>query len=334
VGEDVKSAFRREALRAGFDLCGVAAPTPLASADYLRDWIGEGRAGDMKSWLGRDVESRVTPLHLLPEAKSLIVLGLNYHQEPPLRRGRIARYALGKDYHDLIPPKLELLDAWLKERGGVQRRALDTSALLEKPAAVKAGLGWTGKSTMLIHPRLGTWLFLAELLTTLELEPDTPVRDHCGACTRCLEACPTRAITAPYQLDASRCIAYLTIEHKGSIPQEFREAIGDRVYGCDDCLTVCPWNRWAVETREAGLAALPRPDLREMLEWDDARFRSEFRGTPVFRLKRGRWLRNVCVVLGNIGTVLDLPALERAAADADPLVAEHARWACDRIRAR
>ena len=334
VPDPLKEDLKTEALRLGFDVCGIAAAGPLADGEYLQAWLDEGRAGDMTAWLGREPERRMAPAHLLPGVKSIIMLGLNYYQPPPPARGRVATYALGKDYHDLIPPKLRDLDNWLSLKGGRQRFAVDTAAILEKSLAARAGIGWTGKSTMLIHPRMGTWLFLAELLTTLELEPDLPVKNHCGACTRCIDVCPTGAITNPYQLDARLCIAYLTIEHKGPIPEELRIKMGDHVYGCDDCLSVCPWNRWAQQTREAGLHVISRPDLRDMLDWDDARFRREFRGTPLFRLKRNRWLRNVCVVLGNIGGVEDLSSLARAVMDSDPLIAEHARWAVTRIAGR
>jgi epoxyqueuosine reductase len=315
----------------GFDACAVTSAEPLPGADHLARWLSLGMAGDMAPWLGRDPAARANPRALLPQARSLITLGLNYYQPRPPRRGTMARYALGRDYHDLIPPKLRELDAWLAAQGGIQRAAVDTSALLERSAAARAGLGWIGKNTMLLHRRFGNWLFLAELLTSLEFTPDPPQTGHCGSCTRCLDICPTRAFTGPHQLDARRCIAYLTIEHKGPIPEELRPLIGAHVFGCDDCLDICPWNRWAAETREAGLRPLPFPDLREMLAWDDAAFRKHFRGTPVFRLKRNRWLRNVCVVLGNTGDAPDLPALELAARDPDPLVAEHAAWAASEI---
>lgn len=319
----------------GFEVCGVTSADPVRGADYLQDWIESGQAGDMTGWLGRDVPKRADPQALLPGAQSVIVAGINYWQEPPERRGRIATYALGRDYHNVIADRLKQLDAFLQAKGGQQRIAVDSSSLMEKPAAVRAGLGWMAKSTMLLHRKWGTWLFLAEVLTTLPLKADpTEEPDHCGKCTRCINVCPTRAITAPYQLDARKCIAYLTIEHKGSIPLEYRAAIGDHLFGCEECLTVCPWNRWAQQTREAAFEPVPRPDLREMLAWDDARFREEFRGTPIFRLKRDRWLRNVCVVLGNIGAREDLPALRAATQDSSELVREHAAWAIERIDAR
>lgn len=326
--------LKQLAQKLGFDLCAVGPVAASEYAEYFSDWIQAGRAGDMTPWMERNQQVRKNPAQLLPEAKSMIVVGMNYYQPEPPRRGRIAKYALGKDYHDLIPKRLKALDDWLTQQGGVQRKAVDTSAILEKPAAVTAGLGWQGKSTMLIHPKWGTWMFLAEVLTTLNFQKDPVQSDHCGSCTRCIDVCPTKAITAPYQLDARRCVSYLTIEHKGSIPLEFRRAIGDHLYGCDDCLDICPWNRWATRSREEAFAPIARPDLTEMLGWSDERFRAEFRGTPIFRLKRSRWLRNICVVLGNIGGSEDLPALQRASCAVDSLISEHAIWAINEINNR
>ncbi|MDR2462640.1 MAG: tRNA epoxyqueuosine(34) reductase QueG [Verrucomicrobiales bacterium] len=323
--------LKAEAARLGFDLCGIAPARAVADGDYFQGWLADGHAGDMAPWLAKNSACRADPKSLLAAAQSVIVLGLNYYQPSPARRGKISTYALGRDYHDIIPPKLDALDHWLRQHGGTQRRAVDTSALMEKPLAISAGLGWLGKSTVLVHPRFGPWLFLAELLTSLTLTPDTPAGSHCGTCARCLNACPTGALSAPYRLDARRCIAYLTIEHQGGIPLTLRKKIGDNLFGCDYCLNACPWGRRSQATREAALAVTPCPDLREMLYWDDAEFRRMFRGTPIFRLKRRRWLRNISVVLGNIGADADLPALRHAAADADPLVAEHAAWAIEQI---
>jgi epoxyqueuosine reductase len=219
---------------------------------------------------------------------------------------------------------------------------VDTGPVLEKPLAERAGVGWQGKSTMLIHPKLGPWLLLGEIITTLELETDAPQRDHCGSCSKCITACPTGAITAPYQLDARRCIAYLTIELKGSIPEELRPLIGDRVYGCDECLDVCPWNRFAQTTREARFLAKPDDDfspsgrdpLHALLEISQSEFKRRFAKSPILRVKRRGLLRNVCVVLGNIGTAADLPALRRAEQHEEPLVREHASWAVREIEKR
>jgi epoxyqueuosine reductase len=222
--------------------------------------------------------------------------------------------------------------------GAAAKLYVDTGPVLEKPLAERAGVGWQGKSTMLINPKLGPWLLLGEIITTLELEPDPPQRDHCGSCSRCITACPTGAITAPYQLDARRCIAYLTIELKGSIPEEMRPLIGDRVYGCDECLEVCPWNRFAKTTREARFLARPgdgdRDQLHALLEITQLEFKRRFARSPILRVKRRGLLRNVCVVLGNIGTANDLPALRRAAEHEEPLVREHAAWAIRQIEAR
>jgi len=327
------SAVKAQALELKFDACGIAAVEAAPHGNYFLRWLGEGKAGEM-DWMKNRVEQRMEPIRLLDGARSMIVLGLNYYQPPPSGRGRIATYALGKDYHDLVWERMREFDRWLSERGGVQKTFADTAPVLEKPIAQRSGLGWQGKSTVLIHKKWGTWLFLGEILTTLSLETDQAEGDHCGKCTRCVDACPTQAIVAPYQLDARRCIAYLTIEHPGSIPVEFRDAIGDRVYGCDECLTVCPWNRWAQKTKESHFAVRELPDLRVMLEWTDAEFRSRFRGTPIFRLKSPRWKRNICVVLGNIGSAEDLQALEKIAAGEDVMVKEHALWALEKIRLR
>lgn len=324
----------------GFDLCRIAPAGAPPHAAEFRSWLDQGRAGEM-SWLERNKDRRTDPQAVLPGARSVVVLALNYWQPdaPPDAKtvGRIARYAWGDDYHEVIEKKLHAIDEWLRVRGGAQRCYVDTGPVLERDFAALAGAGWHGKSTMLIHPKLGTWFFLAEVLTTLDLAPDEPMPDHCGRCTRCIDACPTAAITAPHQLDARRCISYLTIELKGSIPLEFREAIGDRIYGCDACLDACPWNRFARASRETAFATrefVHGWTLRDFLTLDDDGFRALFRKSPIKRIKRRGFLRNVCVALGNVGTHDDLAALARAADDPEPLIAEHAAWAIERIRQR
>ena len=318
----------------GFALCRVARCQTPPHAEEFRAWLAEGRAGEM-AWLERNADRRTDPQQVLPGAKSVVVLAMNYFQGGS--PAPIARYAWGDDYHDLIEAKLRALDEWLIARGGRQRCYVDTGPVLERDFAALAGAGWHGKSTMLIHPQLGTWFFLAEVLTTLDLEADPPLPDRCGRCTRCIDACPTGAITAPHQLDARRCISYLTIENKGPIPEALRPLLGDRIYGCDDCLTACPWNRFAQASHEAAFAArdfVHGWTLRDYLALDDNGFRALFKKSPIKRIKRRGFLRNVCVALGNIGTADDLPALERAALDPEPLIAEHAVWAVARIAGR
>ena len=252
----------------------------------------------------------------------------------------IARYAQFTDYHDVLGERLKQLTQFVNQLGGTETRSLwyvDTGPVLERDLAQRAGLGFVGKHTNVISRRFGNWILLAEIVTSLELEPDAPEKNHCGNCTRCIEACPTRAITAPFQLDARRCISYLTIELKGSIPIELRPAIGNRIFGCDDCLAVCPWNRFAREGRlmkEHARPDLAAPDLIELLQLDEAGFKSRFAGTPILRTKRRGLLRNVCVALGNTGDVTSLPHLQKAAADPEPLIAEHARWAIKEIESR
>ena len=335
VPVNAATLLRTAAAQQGLDAFGIAPATAPAHAKELHAWLAQAFHGEM-SWLARDPGIRADPNRYDPTARTILVAGVSSRQTaPPLRRGRIAAYAQGADYHDWLREKLEALAReTLIPWGGQYRVCVDTSPLLEKPLAALAGLGWQGKNTLLIHREHGPWLLLGFLLTDLIIPADTPDSDHCGTCTRCLDACPTQAFPKPYVLDARRCLAYLTIENPGPIPAEFRPLVGDRLFGCDECLEVCPWNRHAQAAREIKLTPRPRPDLREMLAWDDARFRSEFRGTPVFRLKRHRWLRNVSVVLGNIGDTADLPALEQAAAKEDALVREHAAWAVEQIRKR
>jgi epoxyqueuosine reductase len=337
---NLKSQLVAFANDVGFDLCRVTTCNPPDHVAEFNEWLGDGAAGEM-NYMARGAEKRADPDKILPGAKSVIVLALNYFQGDEDRpsqtaaTGRIARYARGDDYHEVIAAKLNKIDEFLRGFRGVQKCYVDTGPILERDLAARAGIGWHGKSTMLINEQLGTWLFLSEILTTLEIEPDAPTRDRCGTCTRCIDACPTGAITAPHKLDARRCISYLTIELKGSIPTEFRELIGDRIFGCDDCLDACPWNRFAKESRETAFAARDSTTLFALCDYlklNETEFRILFRNSPIKRIKRRGFLRNVCVALGNVGTADDLPALERAAADAEPLIAEHARWAIERIR--
>lgn len=321
----------------GFDIFRVVKCTFPPHAEAFHAWLGEGRAGEME-WLARNKERRTDPQQVLPGAQSIIVLGMNYFQgEEPANTPRIARYAWGEDYHDIIEKKLRTLDEFLRGHGGVQKCYVDTGPVLERDFAAQAGAGWHGKSTMLINRKFGTWFFLAEILTTLELDEDAPEKDHCGSCTRCIDACPTGAITAPHQLDARKCVSYLTIELKGSIPLELRPLIGDRIYGCDDCLTACPWNRFAKTSNEVAYTMskeLARMSLLDFLQLKDEGFRMLFRKSPVKRIKRRGFVRNVCVALGNTGTPGDIPALEKAVLDPEPLISEHALWAIGRIRER
>ena len=326
------------ATRIGFDECRVAPADRARHADEFLAWVAQGKAGDMK-WLERNPERRTDPREILPGARAVVCLALNYYPGPqePNPAYRIARYSWNDDYHDIIEDKLKDLDLAMQEMGGTQRYYTDTGPVLERDFASASGLGWNGKSTVQIHTRLGTWFFLAELITTLQLEPDSPQNDHCGKCTACMTACPTNAIPRPPFVDAPRCISYLTIEHKGSIPLELRPLIGDRLYGCDDCLDACPWNRVAKTSRDLRFHARKevfQHELRDFLALSEEEFRRLFRNSPIKRIKRPRFLRNVCVVLGNTGTGEDLPALEIACQDPDPLIAEHARWATAEIEKR
>ena len=341
----MRAAIRQRAAELGFDDCRFTSAAPPAGAEKFQGWLAEKQHGEM-AWLERNAAKRVEPQKVLAGAKSVVCLAASYHSESPKSKvqspkpGVIARYARFKDYHDVLAEKLKALTELVDKLGGADTCSLwyvDTGPVLERDFAQRAGLGFVGKHTNLISRKLGNWIFLAEILTTLELEPDEPEKNHCGACTRCISACPTNAITAPFQLDARKCISYLTIELKGAIPVEFRKAVGNRIYGCDDCLAACPWNKFA---REGNLMKpharqdLAAPDLTGLLQLDDAGFKAHFAGTPMLRTKRRGILRNVCVALGNAGDAAALPALEKAAHDQEPLIAEHARWAMDEIEAR
>jgi|TARA_B110000914_G_scaffold216832_1_gene222245 epoxyqueuosine reductase len=333
-----KKSIQRIALELGFDDCRVSRAKEASHAEQYRKWIDDGCAGDMK-WLERNVERRVDPSVVVDGAFSVVSLALNYFpgKEDPDVDYRIARYAWNQDYHEIIETKLKDLNHAMEELGGKQRFYTDTGPLLERDFATDSGLGWNGKSCVQIHKGMGTWFFLAELITTLDLPPDLPFGDHCGKCTRCITACPTDAITEPHRVDARRCISYLTIEHMGPIPLEFRKQIGDRIYGCDTCLDVCPWNRFAKVSRETRFHARQsvfQKRLRDFLDLDDDGFRKLFAKSPIKRIKRNRFFRNVCVALGNVGKEEDLPALEGAASSEDPLISEHASWAIDEIKKR
>ncbi len=332
---DLLEGLAREA---GFDAVGVAPAIRAPHADAFRAWLAEGCHATM-DWLARDPERRCDPGRVLPGARSVIALAMNYYvpdgpADEGAVRGKIARYARGRDYHNLIAKRLRQFDRALSAEGGTQRCFVDSGPVLERDFAAMAGIVWHGKSTLALHPKLGTWFFLAAVLTTLDLEPGTPLADRCGKCTRCLEACPTGAIVAPHKVDARRCIAYWTIEHKGPLPEWIRPLLGDRIFGCDDCLDACPWNRFAQASREADFAAraASRWPLRDYLGLNEEAFRRTFEGSPIRRAGRQGFLRNVCTALGNVGEVGDIPALEEAARDADAIVAGHAAWALERLR--
>lgn len=302
------------------------------------------------AWLERNAHKRIDPQQVLAEAKSIVTLAVSYDVQGREAKaesrtqnsasGIIARYAQFTDYHDVIAERLKALTKFVNEIGDADTRSLwyvDTGPLLERDLAQRAGLGFIGKHTNLISRKLGNWIFLSEIITTLELEPDAPEQNHCGKCTRCITACPTNAITEPFNVDARRCISYLTIELKGSIPVELRSLIGNRIYGCDDCLAVCPWNKFAREgamMKPHARSDLSVPDLIELLALDDAAFKMKFAGTPIMRTKRRGLRRNVCVALGNVGDSSALPALEKALSDPEPLIREHAAWAMTQIRTR
>ncbi|HTL74112.1 MAG TPA: tRNA epoxyqueuosine(34) reductase QueG [bacterium] len=346
----MKAVLRQRARELGFDDCRFTTAAPPGTALDFSRWLSGQQHGEM-AWLERNAEKRLNPQKVLPGAKSLIVLAVSYAPSDewqvtsdktphPPSSGLVARYARYADYHDVLGERLKQLADFANQLGGAETRSLwyvDTGPVLERAFAERAGLGFVGKHTNLISRRLGNWIFLAEILTTLELEPDVPEKNHCGHCTRCITACPTNAITAPFQLDARKCISYLTIELKGSIPVELRPAIGNRIYGCDDCLAACPWNRFAREgslMKAHARTDLAQPDLIELLSLDDAQFKARFTGTPMLRTKRRGVLRNVCVALGNAGNATALPALTKAATDKEPLIAEHARWAMEQIESR
>jgi epoxyqueuosine reductase len=338
----LKERIAGEAKALGFAAVRFASADPPSGAGAALDsFLAHGRHGDM-SWLADNKERRKSPRAIWPEVKSIIMLGLSYGPErDPLAvlrmrsRGAISVYAQGADYHDVIKSKLKTLAARVQDFApGEVKIFVDTAPVMEKPIAAKAGLGWQGKHTNLVSRDFGSWLFLGSIFTTAEIDPDQPEEDHCGACRRCLDVCPTKAFAAPYQLDARACISYLTIEHKGHIRREFREAMGNRIFGCDDCLAVCPWNKFASAARDAKLSVRPEsdnPPLSELLSLDDAAFRARFRGTPIKRTGRDRFLRNALIAAGNSRDETLVPRVEERLGDASPLVRAMAVWALGRL---
>jgi epoxyqueuosine reductase len=339
---EIKAAIRDEALRLGFDAVGFAAArlAPETRA-HLAEFLARGYHGDM-GWLAARADERADPQALWPDAKSVVVLGMNYGPaDDPLaplaqrERGGISVYARGRDYHDLVKSRLKALARFIDERWpGALKLFVDTAPVMEKPLAEAAGIGWQGKHTNLVSRGFGSWLFLGEIYLALELAPDAAESDHCGECRRCLDVCPTAAFPAPYRLDARRCISYLTIEHKGPIDAALRPLIGNRIYGCDDCLAVCPWNKFARQTREPGFAPRPgmtAPALAELATLDDAGFRRLFSGSPVKRIGRDRFLRNVLIAIANSGEQRLLGAVRPLLADPAPLVRAMAVWALKRL---
>ena len=341
--DTLKARIADLAKREGFDAMRIARPdaVPLAS-ERLRDWLALGHHGDM-GWMEARAAERGAPQALWPHVRSVIMLGFNYGpSSDPLAslalkdRGTISVYARNRDYHDVIKGRLKTLaQAIVKLGGGDLKVFVDTAPVMEKPLAEAAGLGWQGKHTVLVSRDFGSWLFLAAIYTTLDLPADAAETDHCGSCRDCLDICPTNAFPRPYVLDSRRCISYLTIEHKGQIAEEFRAAIGNRIYGCDDCLAVCPWNKFAEVASEAKLRArddLNAPPLAELARLDDAGFRATFSGSPIKRVGRDRFVRNVLIAIGNSGDAGLMPVAEALRADASALVAEMAGWAVGRLR--
>ena len=341
MGQSLDEAIRAKARELGFAACGFARADAAAEAGLdLERWLEAGYQGTM-GWMEARADHRVSPLALWPDAKSAIALGMSYAPScDPLalgergELGRISVYAQGGDYHKTVKKALKALARWLvDEAGGELKVFVDTAPVMEKPLAQAAGIGWQGKHTNLVSREHGSWLFLGVILTSLELEPDAPSDHgrHCGSCRRCLDACPTNAFIGPHRIDARRCISYLTIEHEGSIPEEFRNAMGNRIYGCDDCLAVCPWNRFA-DAAATNRAFLPRaelaaPRLADLLALDEASFREMFAGSPIKRIGIGRLIRNCLIASGNSGDPRLANAIEPHLSNPDPVIAEAAQWA-------
>ena len=342
ITTDPRSQIRERALRIGFDAVGFCqASLGPEARDRLTRFIQAGHHGDM-GWLGERTGQRSHPQSLWPEARSVIVVGLSYAPtDDPLAitaqksKGAISVYARNRDYHDLVKGKLKHLAQFVVSRFPCDVKVfVDTAPVMEKPLAQSGGLGWQGKHTNLVSRSHGSWLLLGEIYTTLQLQSDPATMDHCGSCSRCLDICPTKAFPAPYQLDATRCISYLTIEHKGPIPLEFRKAIGNRIYGCDDCLAVCPWNKFAQPTSHdqlIGREALNAPRLQELAALDDKGFRTMFAGSPIKRIGRNRFVRNVLTAIGNSEDHMLRPSATALRSDLDPIVSEAAEWAAEQL---
>jgi epoxyqueuosine reductase len=340
--DDLRARLADQALTLGFDCVGITSPDAIADAGrHFQDFLADGAHGDM-DWLADRPERRADPRVLWPGVRSVIMLGVNYGpDENPLAileqrcSGAISVYAQGDDYHDVIKKRLKALARWLVTASGAEVKVfVDTAAVMEKPLAQAAGIGWQGKHTNLVSREFGSWLFLGAIFSAAELPLDAPEADHCGSCQACLDICPTAAFPAPYKLDARRCISYLTIENKGPIPREFRKAIGNRIYGCDDCLAVCPWNKFAQAGRETKLAArdeLRAPGLADLVRLDDAAFRALFAKSPVKRIGRDRFLRNVLIAVGNSDDRVLAVEAERLLDDQSPLVRGAAVWALSQL---
>ena len=359
---DIKKWIGEKARELGFDAVGFCAPElPVSASADLSEFLAKNHHGDM-GWMAERAHLRASPSTLWPEARSVIVLGHNYApaENPMLKlahktTGNISVYALNEDYHDVIKKKLKQLARWLAESQGCDVKVfVDTAPVMEKPLAQAAGIGWQGKHTCVVSREFGSWLFIGSIFTTFVIpseaegssppppDPSTSLRsaqddktDHCGSCTACLDICPTQAFSAPRQLDARKCISYLTIEHKGQIPLEYRKAIGNRIYGCDDCLAICPWNKFAQDAKEAAYhprEELKAPLLADLVRLDDAHFRALFRKSPVKRIGRDRFVRNVLVAIGNSEDASLLPVIAPLTQDASPLVAEMAGWAIEELR--
>jgi epoxyqueuosine reductase len=339
---DAKALIRAEAPKLGFDACGFArVDAPWRAGERLAEFVAQGRHGTME-WIETTRARRSHPTALWPNARSALVLGMNYGPDRDPRdqlldpsRAAISVYAQGDDYHELIKGRLKQLGGWIAAKFGCELKVfVDTAPLMEKPLGQAAGIGWQGKHTNLVSREFGSWLFLGSILTTLDVEPDAAETDHCGQCRACLDVCPTNAFPAPYQLDARACLSYLTIEHKGPMPRQYRAAMGNRIYGCDDCLAVCPWNKFAQTAREQRLQArdaLRSPALENLVRLDDARFRALFAKSPVKRIGRDRFIRNVLYAIGNSGDKALAAEAERVLDDPSPLVRGAAVWALSQL---